>query len=277
MTTSNYEQVDRRSNLSVSDFKKDYLRGNKPVVITDAIKDWSDKRTWSFDYFAEDCGDIEVKIFRYDRDEEFTDDNVTMMKLAEFINGVREADWLTYPYYLRDNWTLFHEHPKLRDDHSVPPYFFDWFKFFPPFLRMPYPRIFIGPKGAVTPIHMDVWRTHAWLSQLSGRKRWLLYPPEQEHLLYDYDVRVEAPDLERHPRYAETTPLEAVIGPGDTIYAPSGWAHWVESLDPTISITYNFMARGCFGPCISNTLKTVSVGRLARYVGKRLGTRPAQA
>ena len=76
---------------------------------------------------------------------------------------------------------------------------------------------FVGPKGAMTPLHVDVWFTHAWLSQLEGRKRWLIFPPGDSQYLYDYQVRCENPDLERFPLYARARPLECTIGPGDTV------------------------------------------------------------
>ena len=38
------------------------------------------------------------------------------------------GDWETYPYYVRDDWSLFIEHQELLDDYEVPKYFFDWFK-----------------------------------------------------------------------------------------------------------------------------------------------------
>ena len=150
--------------------------------------------------------------------------------------------------------------------HRVPEYFFDWFRLLPPFMRMPYPRIFIGPKGAVTPPHVDVWETLAWLSQLVGGKRWLLYDSEQSDLLYNCEVRVEAPDFDRFPRFSEARPLECVIGPGDTIFVPSGWAHWVESLDAAISVTYNYMGPGCFANCLVQVLRTQVLYRLASKV-----------
>jgi hypothetical protein len=138
------------------------------------------------------------------------------------------------------------EYPELSKYYSFPKYFFDWFKVLPPFMRLPYPRIFIGPKGAVTPLHVDIWQTHAWLSQLAGRKRWILFPPGQAHLLYEYQVDPVNPDLKRFPLYRDARPVECTIGPGETVFVPSGWAHWVVSLDPTISLTSNYMGPGCF-------------------------------
>jgi histone arginine demethylase JMJD6 len=265
-----YVQVDRRSGLSLSDFKRDYLRPLKPVVITDAIDHWEARKLWTFDYFRNQIGSTPIMAYRYDKKDEFTPGNVREMTLGEYVDGVTTKSLDEFPYYLRDNWRIFHVFPELMRQHDEPAYFFDWFKLFPEFMRMPYPRIFIGPKGAITPLHLDVWRTHAWLSQLVGRKRWLLFPPDQAGYLYNYKVRCEAPDYQAHPLYRQAAPLETVIGPGDTVWVPSGWSHWVESLDASISISYNYMGPGCFTSCLTNTFKTaLSVERFRRALSNR--------
>ena len=272
-----YEQVDRRRRLSVNDFRREYLYPGRPVVIEDAIDDWKDDPTWSFDSLRRQCGTIRVRIFRYDADYEFRPDDVDFMELGRFIDNLLGGDLSTFPYYMRDNWQIFHEHAHLMEAHRVPPYFFDWFRLVPPALRMPYPRIFIGPRGAITPLHVDVWGTHAWLSQLAGEKRWLLYPPEQAQFLYGYKVRVEKPDLARHPLFRHARPLECTIRPGDTIFVPSRWSHWVESLQPGISLTYNYMGPGCFGVTLPQWLKAQSIGRLQGLLQRARGPQTQQA
>lgn len=270
--TTDYAQVDRRAGMSLAEFRKDYLLAGRPVVITDAMDNWNTS-TIDFDGLTTLCGDEEVLVWRYDPDREFTPGDVKYCELREFIDNVRDADITTFPYYLRDNWQLCDKYSELMDAHSVPEYFFDWFRYLPAMFRMPYPRIFIGPKGAVTPLHIDVWNTHAWLSQIEGRKRWLMFSPDDAPNIYDCAVRCESPDLEKHPLYARARPLECIIEPGDTVYVPSGWAHWVESLAPGVSLTYNYMGPGCFGSCLKNTAIDVA-GRASRRLRR---SAPAEA
>jgi len=113
---------------------------------------------------------------------------------------------------------------------------------------MPYPRIFIGPKGAVTPLHMDIWRTHAWLSQLVGRKRWLIFPPSNDNEVYVYpfihpshaqcQVDVDQPDLNLFPNVKNSQAYEVILYPGDIFFLPNGWFHHVEALDKSISVNF---------------------------------------
>ncbi len=265
MSDSAYPQVDRRRNLSREEFRREYLYPGRPVIIEDAIEDWRSHRLWSWDGLKEACGTAKVRVYRYDPTLEYRPNDVRFMPLGELIDHVRTGDdWQSFPYYLRDEWNLFHQYPQLRAAQKVPGYFFDWFKFLPPRLRLEYPRIFIGPRGAITPLHMDIWGTHAWLSQLSGRKRWLLFSPDQAPLLYGYKVRVESPDHERQPLFRQARPMEAFINPGDTIWVPSAWSHWVQSVEPGLSVTYNYMGPGCFKSSLKGMFKQQIVRRMRR-------------
>jgi hypothetical protein len=54
--------VDRRSNLSKKEFKTEYLDKGRPVVITDLSKDLLGLSKWSFDFFKENYGHLNVPL-----------------------------------------------------------------------------------------------------------------------------------------------------------------------------------------------------------------------
>jgi hypothetical protein len=269
------QQVDRRAKLSVREFNKEYRALGRPVVITDAIEDWTARHAWSFEYFRTRYTDETVTAFRF-KDGRYRPDLVATLPMGALIDEVTSKDWKAFPHYVRDDWRFLQAHSELLADYKVPKYFFDWFVLLPKFMRLVYPRIFIGPKGAVTPLHLDIWGTHAWLSQLVGRKRWLLFSPDQHDLLYDCGVDPIEPDFERFPRYRKARPLECIIGPGDTIFVPSGWAHHVESLDATISLTVNYMGPGCLRSCLTSAVREMLLDRVKAKLSKAL-TRSAPA
>jgi hypothetical protein len=240
-----YPQVDRRSGLSAAEFKRQYQSAGKPVILTDAAQDWKARKKWTFEFFKSRYGDALALVYRY-RGQKYKPSDASRMRLADFVDGISSGDSTVFPYYIRDDWALLKNNPSLAEDYSFHRYFFDWFSLLPPFMRLQYPRIFIGPKGAVTPLHLDIWGTHAWLTQLVGRKRWILFPPNQRPYLYDNQVDPGRPDYQRFPLFRDASGLECVIGPGDTIFVPGGWAHWVESLDAGISLSANYMGRGAF-------------------------------
>ena|ERR1700693_922125 len=263
-----YEPVERRSGLSVSEFRKEYLN-RKPVVVSDGIKDWKARSSWTFEGFRARFGENTILAACYENGS-YQPALAKKMPLAEYIDKILVNDFDSYPYYLRDNYSLFVEHKELWSEFSEPKYCFDWFKLLPNFVLRPGPRIFIGPPGCVTNLHQDMWGTHFWMAHLAGRKRWILFPPDQSEFLYPYprnsaggpakrgavpyQVHPHKPDLERFPLFEKAKGLEITVQPGELIIVPSNWSHWVASLDPTISLTHNYMGPGNFGPCVTNQI-----------------------
>ena len=264
-TFSEFPQVDRCAGLSLREFRKEYLYPGRPVVITDAIDHWAARSRWTLDHFKHRYADTRLTVFRLEK-ERYEPGSAEDMALSAFIDQIQRKSFDDYPYYVRDDWQIFLTHPELLSDYEVPKYFFDWFGVLPAFMRLIYPRIFIGPKGAVTPLHLDIWGTHAWLAQLVGRKRWILFSPDQRQFLYDCNAQLRDPDDERFPLLKKSKPVECTIGPGDLIFVPGGWAHEVVSLDATLSITHNYMGPGCFVSSLRGSLKQQVFGRLRRSI-----------
>jgi Cupin-like domain len=112
------------------------------------------------------------------------------------------------------------------------------------------PRLWIG--GPIkTQTHND--RDHNLACVIAGRRRFVLFPPEQVSNLYvgPLDnppplslVDPEAPDLERFPRYADAIAAAQVcwLEPGDALFMPKYWWHHVTSLG-----AFNAMANYWWG------------------------------
>lgn len=52
---------------------------------------------------------------------------------------------------------------------------------------------FYSLQGSWTPIHADVLRSYSWSTNVTGRKRWRMLPPELTPLLFDRFGREMAP------------------------------------------------------------------------------------
>ncbi|XP_034417459.1 HSPB1-associated protein 1 homolog [Cyclopterus lumpus] len=107
--------------------------------------------------------------------------------------------------------------------------------------------LWVGTAGANTPCHLDSYGCNLVL-QVQGRKRWHLFPPEDTEKLYPtripYEessvfsrVHVVHPDLKRFPAFNGARAHVVTLQPGQVLYVPRHWWHYVESLDPiTVSI-----------------------------------------
>src|SRR5689334_18433318 len=134
-TTSQFPQVDRRANLSLREFRKDYLYPGKPVAVTDAIEAWPARTRWTLDYFASKYADSRVTVYRLGG-QRYEPRGAEEMALSDFIGRAQSNTFDTYPCYVRDDWRLFVTHKELLSDYQVPEYFFDWFAFLPGFMRL---------------------------------------------------------------------------------------------------------------------------------------------
>jgi hypothetical protein len=111
------------------------------------------------------------------------------------------------------------------------------------------PQIWLGAVPVDVPassLHRDP--LDGFLFQVMGRKKLVLYSPDQAPLLYpmkawnNYQpcwVAPENPRLDVFPDFARARPLEVVLHPGELLIQPAGWFHAVYCLDsPTFSVSY---------------------------------------
>eukprot|EP00879_Flechtneria_rotunda_P012352 GHRR01012899.1.p1 GENE.GHRR01012899.1~~GHRR01012899.1.p1 ORF type:complete len:596 (+),score=223.77 GHRR01012899.1:674-2461(+) len=102
-----------------------------------------------------------------------------------------------------------------------------------------------GPAGTVTPLHQDP--EHNLLAQVVGRKYVRLYDPAHSEQLYPHkegmhtntsQVDVEHPDLVQFPRFGKVPYLDLVLEPGQILYIPPKWWHFVKGLTISFSVSF---------------------------------------
>ena len=235
--------VARTCGLSRDDFERDYLIPRRPLIFTDATQEWGALSLWTPAFFQERFGKREVAV-----------DGAGRHKIGEVIALLAASDSEQPAPYLH-NLKIKHDFPELMSD-VLPPIAYtspNWLsgRFLTPWLQtkmqhlMPV-RLFIGGNGATFPIlHYDLHHTHAFLSQIYGRKEMILYPPEQTPFMYAKgwsmsEVNdVENPDLIRFPLFQQAVPTRLVLEPGETLFIPAGWWHTARILSPSITTSVN--------------------------------------
>lgn len=101
-------------------------------------------------------------------------------------------------------------------------------------------RVWFGPKGTITRLHHDA--APVLLAQIYGRKQVKLISPFHLSSVYsDGDwlspLDLDHLDYSRFPKMRNVDVLEVTLSPGELLFVPLGWWHWVKALDVSISIS----------------------------------------
>ena len=276
-------QIERKSKVSPEDITREHLQGvGKPVIITDATENWPARSKWTFDFLKTAYGsDLAMAWLGIDSGP------AKVTTLSAYINYLDAPSaelpgmWTgknghppqaatgqpSSPFYLY-GWNAFQNHPELYDDLAPAPYFvLDLVSALSPALRdalewaskRVYTAVYIGPEGSLSSLHRDFWNTHAYLAQIRGRKRALLFSPEDWNFLYGGQVDPEQPDFKRFPLFDHATPYECIIEPGDTLLIPANWPHHVRGLEKSITISRNFFNDSNFTQYMIHMLRNLPV------------------
>jgi len=276
--------VARKSKVTADEIAREHLQGvGSPVVITDGIDSWPARSKWTFDFFKKSYGSdlasawlcVDSPIGKITKLATYID---FLDKPSEALPGI----WIgknglplpaapeseASPLYLV-GWNAF-QHAELHDDITPAPYFVsDLVPALSPTLRelleqtsrRAYTAIYMGPPGSLSPLHRDYWSTHAYLAQIQGRKRAILFSPSDADFLYNGQVDPEQPDLARFPLFDRATAYDCVIGPGDTLLLPANWWHHVRGIEKSITVSHNFFNETNLTAYLSSVL-----GHLPRLV-----------
>ncbi|XP_038210702.1 bifunctional peptidase and arginyl-hydroxylase JMJD5 [Zerene cesonia] len=255
-TCFEHQIVDIKPNISISDelqgaisieilyypsmetFYKNYIMLEKPVVLDKCIDHWPALSKWrDNNYFIKLAGLRTVSI---EIGKEYTDSNWTqkLITVKDFINNyIYQSDG---PIGYLAQYQLFDQIPELKDD-IIEPEYCCFSETNDPVNIMAW----YGPKGTVSPLHHDP--TKNLLAQVVGEKRLYLFSPKDSEHLYPHEhellnntARIDprCPDFEKYPEYKNATPYFCILRPGQMLYIPPKWWHFVESLSVSFSVSF---------------------------------------
>lgn len=225
-------QVEKIANLTNESFAKNYLQPLKPVVFTDLTKNWKGLSKWTIDFFKKEYGHLEVPVTtpNYSKPgKNYMEPDMTM-SFKEYLD-LMEKGPIPYRIFL---WNIFKLAPELIQDFSIPTIMDGFINEFP--------FMFFGGEGSVTAMHYDIDLSHVFLNQLHGRKRVVLFAHDQSINLYQHPytvasyVDINNPDYDRYPALSKVNGFETIIYPGETLFIPSGYWHYIEYIDGGYSI-----------------------------------------
>jgi hypothetical protein len=280
-----FRPVERVRTMSRLEFAAYMRHPEAPVVITDAMDDWPAMKRWSLDFFADRFPDYPVQAHA-PQFAEFAICSVTTT-LARYIDYLRdpscghiEGTWNKgdRATLLRSGLTLYAgnfnpAHPicgnrdlVFEDVPALPDFVECWRCLLDPAFNreceavQSHYYVYLSAPGAMTPLHDDFWSTHAFLAQIVGRKEAFLFAPGDVCRLYGRcagDVRAMMQD----PQCADIEGWRATLCPGEMLVLPAKWLHYVETLEPSITYSVDWIDAGNWRNYLAQAVQAVEQRR----------------
>lgn len=235
-------EVDIVQDISKEDFLKNHFIPQKPILIKGFARKWKDFEKWNLDYIYDTVGEQEVGL--YDNKpadpNKATDEPIIRMRFKDYIKLIKSqpSDYRIFFYIITDHL------PALLKNFTYPDLGFKYFK------RIP--TLFFGGSEARVLMHYDVDLGDLLHFQFEGRKRVLLFAPDQAPYLYKvplsvhtvYNIDYEKPDYEQFPALKYAQGYEIFMEHGDALFMPSGYWHFNRYLEAGFSVTLRSFPNG---------------------------------
>ncbi|KDN40104.1 Clavaminate synthase-like protein, partial [Tilletiaria anomala UBC 951] len=261
------------------------LLPNRPALLPKSlVKSWGIFRLWdedtaksfksglhpAFRALQARYGSQNVSVFSQSRDQDPKKEEYKELPLSQAIENMEQIEE-SRRHYIKD-WHLFLQlgesqaqplsqdrWPSSAEEFYTVPYIFedDW---------MNHPReekkrrddfrfCYAGQAGSHTRLHADVYMSYSWSTNITGRKRWRMFPPASAPYLRRLppvdamDALAAAGELgplssgkKGWSRYscARSEMIEFVQEAGETVFVPSNWYHEVLNLTECISFNHNW-------------------------------------
>ncbi|CAH8521315.1 unnamed protein product [Dicrocoelium dendriticum] len=222
-----------------------------PVVAKSLASHWPACRLWTLDYLDEFL-ELPLKFrmsqrnttsVQWEPDCDFVFASVGNFR--DWLNGVSTPNNPFHQYSL-EHWWAYADYvymdscklTKLAQD--IP-----WGDAFDLMGRQVSSTFWLGSSGANSICHYDTYGVNL-VVQIFGKKSWTLFPPSDSPFLYETRVPLEestvfsevnfpTPDYTVHPLISKVSPRFVVMEPGDVLFVPRGWWHFVQSTSDSLT------------------------------------------
>lgn len=246
----NLSPIERVKTISKEDFYNNYVKKQKPLVIERLTEDWPAYEKWNLNYIKEIAGEKTVPLYD-DRPVSHKDgfnEAHAEMKMADYIDLLQTKP-TNYRIFL---YNLMKQVPLLQNDFKWPDIGLKLVK--------QLPMLFFGGENSKVFIHYDIDYSNILHFHFHGKKRCILFDPEQTPYLYKVphalisreDIDFDDPDFEKWPALKHAKGLVADLEHGEMLYMPEGYWHYMKYVTPGFSMSLRAFPRK-----ISNFSKAV--------------------
>ncbi|XP_026756942.1 2-oxoglutarate and iron-dependent oxygenase JMJD4 [Galleria mellonella] len=232
--------------LQYEHFFQNYMQKNIPCIIKNVSSTWECAKKWinngiiNYDHFNVSYGNLEAPVADCNKIT-YNAHCKSIMKVNDYISYLKKNEKEKL-LYLKD-WHL--RKIKPNDGFYEVPFIFasDWLNEYAlDHKEDDFMFVYIGPEKSWTPLHVDVYNSYSWSVNIVGRKKWILFPPQEEEKLKDSLGNL--PLLFKYEMSEGIKYFEIIQEQGDALFVPSGWHHQVVNLLDTISVNHNWI-NGC--------------------------------
>ena len=228
-------EIDVVEEITAEDFINNYVKPNKPVVIKKLSHQWPAYQKWNLDYFAEEAGEVEVPLYNSEpaKGKEYSRKPATKMKMKEYVQLLKSGPTDLRIFF----FNILQKCPQLTKDFSYPEIGLKFFK--------KLPVLFFGGEGSRVLLHYDIDLANNVHFNFHGKKDIILFPFDQRKYLYHVpysivsleEIEFDKPDYEKYPALKLAEGYRVTLQPGETLFIPSMYWHYMRYLTPSISMT----------------------------------------
>ncbi|MCD6018305.1 MAG: cupin-like protein [Bacteroidetes bacterium] len=229
-------KIDTVENIYTEQFNRIYFKTQKPVVIKGLSRNTEAAKKWSLTYFKETLGDVIVDVYDNGNTESaksaFTVPDLKM-KFSEYLDILAKNEHTNLRIFLFD---LFKYDARLKKDFPCPSLFKG--------MLDNIGHMFFGGKNTTVRIHYDIDMSNVLHTHFGGRKRVVLIAPEYSTFLYCLPLNTyslidpDKPDYKRYPALKYVKGYDFILEPGDSLFMPSGYWHYMTYLESSFSVSY---------------------------------------
>ena len=231
--------IERHRNMDAQDFQRCHLRPRRPVVLSDAMREWQALRVFTPNFFHQRFGNVPV--WQDGRSVvlgEAIDLQLAMSREKPGHYSCILADCTELLSFVtpRPACSLPSRHTQLPQG---------------VFAGANHVEILFGaPGGLFATPSRDMLHRHLWIAQVYGDREIILYEPGQEHRLYvdsQQPWQSNARDIEDHATYPSLRRARShrvVLRPGDALFVPCGTWYTARDLSTSISVVFDQIEAG---------------------------------
>jgi histone arginine demethylase JMJD6 len=235
-----YTSIEKIDSISYQDFLERYAKPKIPVVLKNASAAWESNQIFTPEFFEKNFGQYETSA---------GEKRYTLSQILDLTAKSTPENPAPYPL----QYEIPEQMPELMKllqpidmGFSHP----NWFRS----KMLPYGKLgnsihlFVGGKGNQYGLHKDFHHTNAWITQLYGEKKFIVFPGNQDEYLYagksGYSkflspVNFVTPDYDKYPKFKQAKSVEVILQPGETIFIPNDLWHTTVAYGQNISLIYD--------------------------------------